>query len=168
MKRILLSLLFVALSLFSIETAQAATKKHQFQLGTGLGLFAGNKGIGTSFDFDLEPEFFITDHISASLRLDFTVGRADTIHVGARGRYYLTFANHQKWSVYFGMGFGGIFNLNSGGGNYGDLALPVVGFQYDFNDHIKLGSDVSLDIVFGQGDVGIATRLMPVQFKWAF
>ncbi|MFO1520138.1 MAG: hypothetical protein U1F57_10825 [bacterium] len=147
--------------------SQASTSRHQFQLGTGFGVFVGTKGLDPSFDIDLEPEYFLTDHISLSFRFDGTVGGVDSVHFGGRFRYYLTFAQHPRFSIYFGAGAGGgvVFD---GGGGFGDIAIPVFGFQYDLTKHIKLGSDVSFDIVFNSNDVAFATRLMPVQFKWAF
>jgi len=155
-----------ALMLASSSPARASTQDGQFQLGTGVGVFVGSDGLDASFDFDIEPEYFVTQHVSISGRFDITAGGVDSVHFGARARYYLTFANHSKWSIYFGGGAGVIIDFD--GNAAGDIAVPVFGFQYDLTDHIKLGSDVSFDIVFDGDDAAFATRLMPVQFKWVF
>ncbi len=147
-------------------TANAATEKHQFQLDMGPGVFVGTDHLDASFDFNLETEYFITQHISASFRFDVTAGGLDAAHLSARFRYYFDIPNHTKWNIYLGAGAGGIIGFHGGG--LGDFALPVFGFQYDLTDHIKIGSDVSFDIVFNDNNAAFAARLMPLQFKWAF
>lgn len=147
-------------------TAQASTERHQFQLGMGPGVFVGTNHLDASFDFDVEPEYFVTDNISASFRFDITAGGLDSVHLGGRFRYYFDLKNHPRWNIYVGAGAGGIIGFNGGG--FGDFAIPVFGFQYDLTDHIKIGSDVSFDIVFNGDRAAFATRLMPIQFKWAF
>ncbi len=162
-------LVFVfALTLFSFffSSAQASTSRHQFQLGTGVGVLFGSGALDPSFDFDLEPEFFLTDHMSVSFRFDATVGGLDSVFFGGRFRYYLTFVDHSKWSVYFGAGAGGMIRFD--GDDLGDIAIPALGFQYDLTDHVKIGSDVSLDLIFGGDDFDVGMRLMPLQLKWAF
>jgi outer membrane protein with beta-barrel domain len=158
--------LFVAANLALSRPTQAATSKGQFQLGTGVGVFAGTKGLDASFDFDVEPEYFVTEHVSISGRFDITAGGTDSVHFGARARYYFTLNNHTKWSIYVGGGAGAIIDFD--GNVAGDIAIPVFGFQYDLAKHVKLGSDVSFDIVFDGDEAAFATRLMPVQFRWAF
>ncbi len=166
-KQLLTSLTLLFLLVFSFSAAQASTEKHQFQISADLGMITGSNGLDTSFDFAIEPEFFIMDKLSVSFRFDVTTGEFDSVHLGGRVRYYFDIPDHEKWSVYVGAGAGFIINTNSGGDNFGDIALPVVGFQYDLTDHIKIGSDFSFDILFGD-DTAIAARIMPIQFRWAF
>lgn len=146
---------------------QASTESRQLQVSADLGMMAGSDNVDTSFDFALEPEFFIFDKLSASFRFDVTAGDLDSVHLGSRIRYYFDVPDHDKWSVYVGAGAGFIINLDNGGHHYGDIALPVVGFQYDLTDNIKIGSDFSFDILIGD-DSAIAARIMPIQFRWAF
>lgn len=160
------ALFVISLTLLSLSPAFASTQKHSLQLGSGVGLFVGSEGFDASFDFDLEPEFFVTDHASLSFRFDLTVGGFDSAHLGSRFRYYFDIPNHERFSLYIGAGGGVIVNFH--GSNFGDIAVPVFGFQYDLTDHIRLGSDVSFDIVFNGSNAAFATRLMPIQFKWAF
>lgn len=157
-----------SLSLVSIneELAHAKTEKGQFQIGTGFGLFVGSRDLDPSFDFDVEPEYFFTNNMSVAGRFDGVVGGTDGVHFSGRFRYYFNFTNHERFNVYAGAGMGFMVNFNRA--NYGDIALPVGGFQYDLTHHIKLGSEVSFNLVFNGDGVGFATRLMPVQFKWAF
>jgi len=160
--------LFVSSTLFP-SLSQADTHKHQFQLGAGVGLFVGSDNLDAAFDIDLEPEYFITEHISLSGRFDGTVGGTDSVHFGARFRYYFDIPNHERWNLYAGAGAGFMIAFNPGNDStFGDFAIPVFGFQYDLTKHIKLGSDVSFDIIFDSHNAAFATRLMAIQFKWAF
>ncbi len=161
---IILSFFIVGFSTFS--DAQASTESHQFQLTVGPGIFVGSKEIDPSFDFNVEPEYFFTKNMSASFRFDVTAGGIDSIHLGGRFRYYFDLPNHSRWNLYIGAGAGGIINFDGGG--YGDFAIPVFGYQYDLTKHIKFGSEISFDIVFNKQEAAFATRLMPIQFKWAF
>lgn len=165
-----LSLVIVfALTLFIPLSSQANTEKGQFQLGAGLGLFVGSDNLDAAFDIDIEPEYFITEHVSLSGRFDGTVGGTDSVGFGARFRYYFDIPNHERWNVFVGAGAGFVIAFNPGNDStYGDIAIPVFGFQYDITKHIKLGSDVSFNILFNGNDAAFATRLMPLQFKWAF
>ena len=166
-KQILTALTFLFLTIFATSVAQANTEKHQFQVSADLGMITGSDGLDTSFDFALEPEFFILDKLSVSFRFDATAGELDSVQLGGRVRYYFDIPNHDRWNVYVGAGAGIVINTNDGGSNFGDIALPVVGIQYDLTDNIKLGSDFSFDILFGN-DSAIAARIMPIQFRWAF
>lgn len=161
-----LLLSFFSLAFFISSQAQASTESHQFQLTVGPGIFVGSKGLDPSFDFNVEPEYFFTNHMSASFRFDITAGGIDSVHLGGRFRYYFDLPNHSRWNLYVGAGAGGIINLDGGG--YGDFAIPVFGYQYDLTKHIKFGSDISFDIIFNKHEAAFATRLMPIQFKWAF
>lgn len=156
----------LTISMLTTPLANAGTEKHQFQLDMGPGVFVGTDHLDASFDFNIEPEYFITEHVSASFRFDITAGGLDAAHLSARVRYYFDLPHHNKWNIYLGAGAGGIIGFNGGG--YGDFALPVFGFQYDLTDHIKIGSDVSFDIIFNGDNAAFAARLMPIQFKWAF
>jgi hypothetical protein len=158
----------VFFSLLACRLSQASTEKHQFQLGTGVGVFVGTKGLDAAFDIDIEPEYFVTQHVSISGRFDGTVGGTDSVHFGGRFRYYFNFPSHPRFSLYVGAGIGAMVAFNNGSHAFGDVAIPVFGFQYDLAKHVKLGSDVSFDIVFNGDTAAFATRLMPVQFKWAF
>jgi hypothetical protein len=159
----------LVLSMITGRFAQASTEKHQFQLGTGVGVFVGTDGLDASFDIDIEPEYFLTQHVSISGRFDGTVGGVDSVHFSGRFRYYFNFPNHNRFSIYVGAGAGFIVAFNGPGTTgFGDFAIPVFGFQYDLTKHIKLGSDISFDIVFNGDGAEFATRLMPIQFRWAF
>lgn len=157
---------FFALTFFISSHVKASTESHQFQLTVGPGIFVGSKGLDPSFDFNVEPEYFFTNHMSASFRFDVTAGGINSVHLGGRFRYYFDLPNHSRWNLYVGAGIGGIINLDGGG--YGDFAIPVFGYQYDLTKHIKFGSDISFDIVFNKHEAAFAARLMPIQFKWAF
>jgi hypothetical protein len=135
-------------------------------LNGGVGVFVGTEGLGASFDFSLEPEYFFTEHNSLAFRFDITVGDTDAIHLSGRWRYYFELGN-PRINIFVGAGMGGAINIDDGG-NFGDVALPVFGWQYDLGDHLKIGSDVSFDIVFDDDDVAFASRLMPLVLKWAF
>jgi hypothetical protein len=54
------------------------------------------------------------------------------------------------------------------GGGFGDAAIPVFGWQYDLTPHLKIGSDVSFDIIFTSNNAAFAARLMPAVIKYAF
>ena len=152
--------------LFLSSSLYANTQKHTLQVSGDLGMFVASDGLDASFDFAIEPEFFIIDNLSASFRFDVTAGDLDSVTLAGRVRYYLDIPNHEKWSVYFGAGVGVLINLD--GPNFADHSLPVVGFQYDFSDHIKIGSDFSFDILLNGDSTAIGARIMPVQFRWAF
>lgn len=144
--------------------AQASTRSRQFQLNGGVGVFVGTEGLDAAFDFSLEPEFFFTEHNTLSFRFDITAGALDAAHLGARWRYYFNIT--QKIDIFVGLGIGGIINFNGGG--FGDAALPVFGWQYDLGEHLKIGSDMSFDIIWNNNNVAFAARLMPAVLKWAF
>lgn len=148
-----------------IPPAWADTREGQFQLNGGLGVFVGTEGLGASFDFSLEPEFFLTEHNAIALRMDFTAGKLDSFHIGGRWRYYFDLPN-DRVNLYVGLGMGGIVNFHGGG--FGDAAIPVFGWQYDLSPRFKIGSDVSFDMVFNGNNVAFASRLMPVVFKGTF
>ncbi len=145
--------------------SQASTQARQFQLNGGAGLFLGTDGLGTSFDVSLEPEFFFTEHNTLSVRMDFTVGETDSFHIGGRWRYYFDLPS-PKVNLYVGLGIGGLINFH--GSNFGEAALPVFGWQYDIGEHFKVGSEVSLNILFNGSNMAFASRLMPIVVKWAF
>lgn len=145
-------------------SAHADTQARQFVLNMPLGVAVGTEGLGASFDIGLEPEFFFSEHTSLSLRLEGTVGDTDTFHVGSRFRYYFDITS--KVNIFVGAGMGFVANFD--GADFGDAAIPVFGWQYDLGEHLKIGSDVSFDIVFNQNNVAFLTRLMPVVVKWAF
>lgn len=145
-------------------SAHAETRARQFVLNMPLGVAVGTEGLGASFDIGLEPEFFFTEHTSLSLRLEGTVGDTDTFHVGSRFRYYFNIT--PKVDIFVGAGMGFVANFD--GADFGDAAIPVFGWQYALGEHLKLGSDVSFDIVFNQNNVAFLTRLMPLVVKWAF
>ncbi|MBF0493409.1 MAG: outer membrane beta-barrel protein [Deltaproteobacteria bacterium] len=166
-KQLITSSTFLITLLLALGSAQASTENHQLQISTDLGMISGSEGLGTSFDFAIEPEFFVMDKLSLSFRFDVTAGDLDSIYLGGRVRYYFDIPNHEKWNVYVGVGGGVVMSTNSGGNNFGDIAIPVVGIQYDLTDHIKLGSDFSFDILLGD-NTAIAARIMPIQFRWAF
>ncbi len=162
------SLLVLALVLLSssfLSTAKAETSAHQFQVGGGLGVLFGTGPIDPSFDFAIEPEYFINRNLSASFRLDFTAGGLNSMGLGGRVRYYLTFTNHPAWSLSLGAGAGGVINFD--GGDFGTITLPSVGIQYDFNEHIKFGSEIASEIFFGSRSA-YGVRFMPAQIKWVF
>jgi len=144
--------------------ARADTSARQIVLNFPLGVAVGSEGLGASFDIGLEPEFFFTKHTSLSFRFEGTVGDTDTIHVGTRFRYYFNVAS--RVDVYVGAGIGFVANFD--GADFGDAALPVFGWQYDLTHHLKIGSDISFDIVFNGNNVAFLSRLMPVVLKWAF
>ena len=146
-------------------SAWASTQSHQFQFNGSLGVFVGTEGLDASFDIGLEPEYFITEHNSLALRMDFTVGGFDAFHIAGRWRYYFDLPN-DKINIFVGLGFGGGVGFNGGG--FGDAAIPVFGWQYDLGQHFKIGSDVSFDIIFNGNNAAFAARLMPVVVKWAF
>jgi hypothetical protein len=148
----------------SVTSAQAETRARQFVLNAGTGVFVGTDGLDAAFDFSLEPEFFFSEHTSLSFRFDITAGGTDSVHFGARFRYY--FNINPKIDIYVGAGAGGGTDFDGNG--FGDIAIPVFGWQYGLGEHVKLGSDVSFDIIFNSSDVAFATRLMPLVFKWAF
>ena len=145
-------------------SAHADTQARQFVLNMPLGVAVGTEGLGASFDIGLEPEFFFSEHTSLSLRLEGTVGDTDTFHVGSRFRYYFDIS--PKVNIFVGAGMGFVANFD--GADFGDAAIPVFGWQYDLGEHLKIGSDVSFDIVFNQNNVAFLTRLMPIVVKWAF
>lgn len=159
-----LGLVSLLLSLFSVP-AQASTQSRQLQLNGGVGVFVGTEGLGASFDFSLEPEFFFTEHNSLSFRFDVTAGDTDAAHLSARWRYYFDLPN-PKINIFVGLGMGGAIGFHGGG--FGDVAIPVFGWQYDLGKHLKVGSDVSFDIIFNSNNVAFASRLMPAVLKWAF
>jgi len=166
-KKIAFSILFASLlCLGAVSSARASTTARQFQLDGGLGVFVGNKGVDANFDFSLEPEYFFTEHNTLSFRFDITAGHITTFQLGGRWRYYFDIPKHEKVNLYVGLGIGGVINVD--GANFVDAALPVFGWQYDLGQHLKIGSDVSLDITFNSHNVGFASRLMPVVLKWAF
>jgi len=158
----LATVLFLGLS----SSSHASTQGRQFQLDGGFGVFVGTDGVDANFDFSLEPEYFFTEHTSLAFRLDLTAGHITTMQLGGRFRYYFDIPNHDKVNLYIGAGIGGVINFD--GGDFGDAALPVFGWQYDLGQHFKIGSDVSFDITFNSHNVGFAARLMPVVLKWAF
>lgn len=155
----------LTLGLFPL-TAQAETRARQFQLQGGFGVFVGTDGLDAAFDISLEPEFFFSEHASLSLRLDGGIGGVDTFHIGPRFRYYFDIPSAPKFNIFVGAGIGYVANFD--GADFGDVALPVFGFQYDLTEHFKIGSDFSFDIVFNGNDVGFAARLLPLVLKWAF
>jgi hypothetical protein len=165
-KKFFQNLLFPAfvLLIFS-QPAWASTQSHQFVFNGGLGVFVGSEGIDASFDISLEPEYFITEHNSLALRMDFTVGGFDAFHIAGRWRYYFDLAN-EKINIFVGLGFGGGVGFNGGG--FGDAVIPVFGWQYDLGQHLKIGSDLTFDIIFNSNNAAFAARLMPVVVKWAF
>ena len=159
-------LIGIALFLFTqAAPAQASTKAHQFQFNGGLGVFVGTEGLDASFDISLEPEYFVTEHNSISLRMDFTIGGFDAFHIAGRWRYYFDLPN-DKINIFVGLGMGGGAGFHGGG--FGDAAVPVFGWQYDLTPHLKIGSDVSFDIIFTSNNAAFAARLMPVVLKYAF
>lgn len=166
MSKKMIFLFLLCLTSLSASSLRAETEKHQFQLGAGLGLAAISDGGGVSFDFDLEPEFFITKHVSVSGRLDLTVGNLDSLLFGARGKYYFSFENHPRFNLFAGMGLGYVANFD--GKNFGDFAPVIFGFQYDLTKHIKVGSEISLNIFFAGPGTAVGTRFLPAQLKWAF
>jgi hypothetical protein len=148
------------------STVHANTDARQLQLNGGLGVFVGTEGLDASFDFSIEPEYFITEHNSVSFRFDVTVGSLDSVQFSARYRYYFDIPRHPKINIFVGAGFGG--GTSFGGRGFGDFAIPVFGWQYDVTHHFKVGSDVSFDIFFTSNNAAFATRLMPVVLKYAF
>lgn len=160
-KKFLLAALLVSAS---YGAAHAETRARQFVLNAGTGVFVGTDGLDAAFDFSLEPEFFFTEHTSLSFRFDITAGGTDSVHFAGRFRYY--FNINPKIDIYVGAGAGGGTDFDGNG--FGDIAIPVFGWQYALGEHFKLGSDVSFDIVFNGNDVAFATRLMPLVAKWAF
>ena len=161
MKKILPAVLLLGASFGS---AHAETQARQFVLNAGTGVFVGTDGLDAAFDFSLEPEYFFSEHTSLSFRFDITAGGTDSVHFGARFRYYFNIT--PKVDIFVGAGAGGGTDFDGNG--FGDIAIPVFGWQYGLGEHAKLGSDVSFDIVFDSNDVAFATRLMPLVFKWAF
>jgi len=149
---------------FFCSPVKASTQARQFQLNGGVGVLVGTEGLGASFDFSLEPEFFFTEHNTLSFRFDITAGKLDSAHLGARWRYYFNIT--QRIDIFVGLGIGGIINFNGGG--FGDAALPVFGWQYDLGEHLKIGSDMSFDLIWNNNNVAFAARLMPAVLKWAF
>lgn len=147
------------------QPALASTNSHQFVFNGSIGVFVGTDGLGASFDFGLEPEYFITEHNSISLRMDFTVADFDAFHIQGRWRYYFDLPN-DKINIFVGLGLGG--GVGFDGGGFGDVAIPVFGWQYDLGEHLKVGSDVSFDIIFTGNNAAFAARLMPAVLKWAF
>ena len=148
----------------SITAAHAETQARQFVLNAGAGVFVGTDGLDAAFDFSLEPEFFFTEHTSLAFRFDITAGGTDSVHFGGRFRYYFNIT--PKVDIYVGAGAGGGTDFDGNG--FGDIAIPVFGWQYSLGEHFKLGSDVSFDLIFNSNDVAFATRLMPLVAKWAF
>jgi hypothetical protein len=162
-----LLLIGFVVSLFSqANAAWANTESHQFQFNGGLGVFVGTEGIDASFDISLEPEYFITEHNSISFRMDFTVGGFDAFHASGRWRYYFDIPKHERINIFVGLGMGGGVGFHGGG--FGDAAIPVFGWQYDLTPHLKIGSDVSFDIIFTSNNAAFAARLMPAVIKYAF
>jgi hypothetical protein len=60
------------------------------------------------------------------------------------------------------------FVINFNGADFGDAAIPVFGWQYDLTEHLKIGSDISFDILFNGDNAEFGTRLMPAVLKYAF
>jgi hypothetical protein len=165
--RFLAFFIFILLfNFFHSPVVEANTNAHQFQLNGGFGVLAGSNGLGASFDFGVEPEYFITEHNSLAFRFDLTAGGLDSADFALRYRYYFDIPSAPRFNIFLGLGFGGIVNFNGGG--LGDAAIPVFGFQYDLMKHFKIGSDFSFDIVFNSNNTAFAARLMPVVLKWAF
>ncbi len=148
----------------SSSIVHADTDARQLQLNGGVGVFVGTEGLDASFDFSIEPEYFITEHNSVAFRFDVTAGGFDSVHFAGRYRYYFDITN--KINIFVGAGFGGGSSFNGNG--FGDFAIPVFGWQYDVTKHFKVGSDVSFDIIFDGDATAFATRLMPVVVKYAF
>lgn len=165
LKKALFIVSFVLLGVHAMP-AKAATNARQFQLSGGFGVFVGTEGLDAAFDFSLEPEFFFTEHATLSFRFDLTAGGTDSAQLGARFRYYFDIPNHSRVNLYVGAGIG--FVINFDGADFGDAALPVFGWQYDLTEHLKIGSDVSFDILFNGDDVAFGVRLMPAVLKYAF
>jgi hypothetical protein len=147
-------------------TVRAATEARQFQLSGGFGVFVGTGGLDAAFDFSLEPEYFFTEHVSLSFRFDITAGGTDSAQLGARFRYYFDIPKHSRINIYIGAGMGFVINFN--GADFGDAAIPVFGWQYDLTEHLKIGSDISFDILFNGDNAEFGTRLMPAVLKYAF
>ncbi|GEM_PF-3429876 len=164
-----LFILILVSGIFIAKPSYADTQKHQFQLGTGVGVFVGTDNLDASFDIDVEPEFFLTKHLSLSGRFDGMIGGTDGVHFGSRLRYYFNIPNHSRFSIYVGGGAGFMLAFDNNDTHaFGDFAVPVFGFQYDLSEHVKIGSDISFDIIFNGDDAAFATRIQVVQFKWAF
>ncbi len=170
MRRLLTAGVFFLGLVFSLAgtapRAEAATNARQFQLNGGFGLFVATGGLDAAFDFSLEPEYFFTEHLTLSFRFDLTVGGTDSAHLGARFRYYFDLPGHSRANLYVGVGMGFVINFN--GPDFGDAAIPVFGWQYDLMEHFKIGSEVSLNILFNGNNVAFGTRLMPLVLKYAF
>lgn len=154
------------------SVAKADTSARQFQLSGGLGVFfvggdvANGKGVGTSFDLSVEPEFFFSEHTSLAFRFDLDIGNPDSANFEGRFRYYFDFDSHPRFNLYVGAGIGGLINFD--GPNFGALVLPLVGWQYDVTEQFKIGSDLSPNILFNGDDMSFGLRLQPVVVKWAF
>jgi len=159
---VLAALIFVSFS----TTTHASTQARQFVFNGGLGVFVGTEGLDASFDISLEPEYFFTEHTSLSFRFDITAGGTDSVHFGTRFRYYFDIPHHERINIFVGAGIGG--GVTFDGAGFGDVAIPVFGWQYDITKHFKIGSDVSFDLVFNSDNLAFATRLMPVVLKYAF
>ncbi len=160
-KKFLLALLILGAS---ITATHAETRGRQFVLNGGVGVFVGTDGLDAAFDVGIEPEFFFTEHTSLSFRFDITAGGTDSVHFGARFRYYFNIT--PKVDIFVGAGAGGGTDFDGNG--FGDIAIPVFGWQYSFGPHFKLGSDVSFDIIFNGNNAAFATRLLPIVVKYAF
>jgi hypothetical protein len=148
----------------SVTSAQAATQGRQFVLNGGVGVFVGTEGLDAAFDIAIEPEYFFTEHTSLSFRFDITAGGTDSVHFGGRFRYYFNVT--PKVDIFVGAGAGGGSDFDGNG--FGDIAIPVFGWQYSLGEHFKLGSDVSFDIIFNGDNAAFATRLLPLVAKYAF
>lgn len=160
-KKFLFAVLLLAASM---TAAHAETRARQFVLNGGVGVFVGTDGLDASFDVGIEPEYFFTEHTSLSFRFDITAGGVDSVHFGARFRYYFNIT--PKVDIFVGAGAGGGSDFDGNG--FGDIAIPVFGWQYGIGEHFKLGSDVSFDIIFDGDNAAFATRLLPIVLKYAF
>ncbi|HKX12026.1 MAG TPA: outer membrane beta-barrel protein [bacterium] len=160
-KKFLLAVLVLGASM---TAAHAETRGRQFVLNGGIGVFVGTDGLDAAFDFAIEPEYFFSEHTSLSFRFDITAGGTDSVHFGTRFRYYFNIT--PKVDIFVGAGAGG--GVDFDGNGFGDIAIPVFGWQYGIGEHFKLGSDVSFDIIFDGDNAAFATRLLPVVLKYAF
>lgn len=141
-------------------------RKGRFALGLyAPGLFAGNKHIDIMMSFGLDAEYFILENLSVNFRLeeatDFKAGGSphSVLTFVARARYAFDLGSSGKWVMYVQGGGGGALIGSSRGA--GDLAIPGLGFWYQWNDHWSFGMDSSLHILF-RSETAIAFDVTPV------
>ena len=137
------------------------TREGHFRLGVvGPGYAWANKGAGSMMNIGVEGEYFFWEKLSALMRVWMATDFTDITILGflPMARYVFDFASHPRWSLYVQGGVGlALYNAESAAA---DIAIPGVGFWWQWTERLSLGAETQLHIL-ARSNVAIGFTVAP-------